>query len=253
MDLISVIMPFFRKKEYFQESFNSVLNQSYNDIEIIIIYDDENKNDLEFLKKQILRDKRARLIINQKNLGVAKSRNIAIEKSNGKYIAFLDCDDNWKIDKLKTQYTFMLKNNLRISHTSYKIINDKGIEIGQNNSIKNLTYNELIKSCDIGLSTVMLKKEVLKKSKFKDLKTKEDYALWLELARNGEIFSYIEEPLTCWRRANKSLSSSFLLKLLNGFRVYYIFEKKNLFMSIFLVINLGINYLKKRFKQLRNI
>ena len=88
---------------------------------------------------------------------------------------------------------------------------------------------------------------------FKNLKTKEDYALWLELSRKGEVFSALDKTLTLWRRSSNSLSSSLLDKLINGFKVYNKFEKKNLFMSFFLVINLGLNYLKKRIKQKINI
>ena len=147
----------------------------------------------------------------------------------------------------------MSKNKLRISHTSYNIINSENEVLGTNIAAENLTYNDLINSCDIGLSTVMVDSDVFKVAMFKDLKTKEDYALWLELSRKGEVFSALDKTLTLWRRSSNSLSSSFIDKFINGFKVYNKFEKKNLLMSFFLVINLGLNYLKKRIKQKRNI
>ena len=147
----------------------------------------------------------------------------------------------------------MSKNKLRISHTSYNIINSENEILGTNIAAENLTYNDLINSCDIGLSTVMVDSDVFKVAMFKDLKTKEDYALWLELSRKGEVFSALDKTLTLWRRSSNSLSSSFIDKFINGFKVYNKFEKKNLLMSFFLVINLGLNYLKKRIKQRKRI
>ena len=143
----------------------------------------------------------------------------------------------------------MKKNNSRISHTNYKIIDKNNNLLGINIAKDNLNYQELINSCDIGLSTVMIQKDVFKISMFKNIKTKEDYALWLELARNGEKFSALNLNLSSYRKTSNSLSSSFKNKLVNGFIVYNKYEKKNLFISFFLVINLGLNYIKKTFKQ----
>ena len=139
------------------------------------------------------------------------------------------------------------------SYTNYKIIDENDNIIGENISKKELTYKELINSCDIGLSTVMCKREVLNSSKFKDIKTKEDYALWLELSRKGEKFLCLSRSLVCWRSTPKSLSRPFLTKIINGFRVYNKFEKKNLLISLFLVINLGLHYIKKIIDQKKNM
>ena len=147
----------------------------------------------------------------------------------------------------------MKKHDLRISYTNYKIINHKNEVIGENISNKKICYKELINSCDIGLSTVMILKDVFKISDFKDIKTKEDYALWLELSRKGEKFVCLEKSLTLWRKLKNSLTSSFRDKLINGFLVYYKFEKKNLLLSLFLVINLGLHYVKKTINQKKNL
>lgn len=249
MDLISVIMPFYKKREYFKQSLLSVINQTYQNIEIIIIFDDNYNLDLEFIQKFINLDKRIKLIDNKKNFGVAISRNKGIEMSKGDYVAFLDCDDYWEKDKLEKQYNFMCNNKILFSHTTYQIINSKNEIIGKNKIKKQLSYKDLINSCDIGLSTVLLKKEILSISKFKQISTKEDYALWLELSRKGVSIHGLDEPLTYWRVTNNSLSSSFLTKVINGYQVYYKFEKNNLFKSLILVINLGLHYLRKRIKQ----
>jgi len=253
MDLISVIMPFYKKKPYFSNSLRSVLNQSYRNIEIIIVYDDNDLDDLNHIKSLVSNKRNISIILNKENLGVAKSRNKGIQKSKGKFIAFLDCDDIWMPEKIKLQHKFMCENNYRITHTNYKIIDEKDNIIGKNISKSELTYKELINSCDIGLSTVMCKREVLDISKFKDIKTKEDYALWLELSRNGEKFLCLNKSLVFWRRTSKSLSRPFFTKIINGFKVYNKFEKKNLLKSFLLVINLGLHYIRKKINKKKNI
>jgi teichuronic acid biosynthesis glycosyltransferase TuaG len=155
-------MPYFQKRKYITSSVNSVLNQSYKNFELIIIYDDNNKNDLNLISKIKNKDKRIKLIINKKNLGVGFSRNIAIKKSKGKFIAFIDSDDLWKKNKLKKQLNFMIKNKYNFSHTSYDIVNNN-ILSNKKKIAKDLTYQELLKSCDIGLSTVIIKKNLIKK------------------------------------------------------------------------------------------
>ena len=84
-----------QKKLYFSDTLKSVLNQSYSDIEIIIIYDDNDLDDLNYIKSLVSDKQNISIILNNENIGVAKSRNKGIEKSKGKFIAFLDCDDIW--------------------------------------------------------------------------------------------------------------------------------------------------------------
>ena len=109
MDLVSVIIPYYKKRNFVKRAIISVLNQSYNNLEILLIFDDTNLNDFDFLKEIAKLDKRINLIKNNKRLGAGLSRNVGIEQSNGKYIAFLDADDTWSQDKLKDQIFFMKK------------------------------------------------------------------------------------------------------------------------------------------------
>ena len=106
-------------------------------------------------------DKRIKVISNPFNLGAGLSRNNGIKIAKGEFIAFCDCDDLWSENKLKLQLEFMYKNNYEFSFTSYEIINDFGKKIGQRLAKNIITFNDLIKSCDIGLSTVVIKKRTI--------------------------------------------------------------------------------------------
>ena len=122
MVLVSVIIPYFKKKLYFKKTFNSVISQNFKNFEIIIIYDDSDLMELQFIRKIIKGYKNVKIIINPKQLGAGGSRNMGVKSAKGKFIAFIDADDLWKNSKLKLQLKFMIKNICSVSHTSYKAI-----------------------------------------------------------------------------------------------------------------------------------
>ena len=246
LNLVSVIIPYYKKKKFIKETINSIKNQTYKNLEIIIIYDDEDLTDLEYIKKLKKSDKRIKIIINKINLGAGRSRNLGIKKSSGRYIAFLDADDLWKKNKIKLQLNFMRVNKFDISHTTYEILKKKKSKkrIIMAKTFNN--YKELLPSCDIGLSTVLLKKKIITKNcKFSNLKTKEDFVLWLLILKKKIIIGGFNKTLTTWRKLDGSLSSSVIQKLKDGFIVYNKYMKFNFLKSLFYLLILSINFLKK--------
>ena len=239
--MISVIMPYYKKKDFIEEALKSVLNQTYKDFEIIIVYDDELKEDLNFIKDLTKLDQRIKLIINDKNIGAGPSRNKGIKFSDREFLAFIDCDDIWYETKLEEQINFLQNNKLDFCHTSYILIDEFKNKIGFRSSKKKLNFHDLLKSCDIGLSTVLMKKKLINEEIcFGNTKTKEDYILWLKLARIGTEINLIDKQLSCWRKNKNSLSSSSIQKLFDGFEVYYKYMEFNFFMSIYLLFRLSI-------------
>ena len=244
MMLVSIIIPYYKKKDYIKKTINSILKQTYKKFEIIIINDEPgelSKNILSFLKKK---DSRIKIINNKKNIGAGKSRNKGINIAKGKYIAFIDSDDLWKKNKLLKQIEFMRKKNIEISHTSYEIIDDDLVTRGTRQA-KLMNYKKLIKSCDIGLSTVIIKKSLIKNLRFPNLKTKEDYVLWLEIAKKGKTIHALNTKLTQWRKSKNSLSSSVARKLTDGYYVYRHHLKFSVIKSLYSLLILSINFLKK--------
>ena len=248
MDLVSIIIPYYKKKKYIELAINSVIQQTYKNFELIIVYDDENKEDLNFLKKIIKKDKRIKLYINKKNLGAGRSRNKGIKLSKGSLIAFLDSDDLWTRNKLKKQIFFMKKSLVDISHTSYHIINSDNKIIG-NRIAKDMNHKLLLSSCDIGLSTVIMKKEIItNKIKFANINTKEDYVLWLKITLNNKKIFALKNNLTKWRKLNDSLSASKIQKLYDGYLVYRKYMNFSLVKSFIYLMLLSFNYVLKELK-----
>ncbi len=245
MKKISIIIPYYNNIDYIFTSIKSIYSQKYKNFEIILIYDDENKNDLVILKKKLKFLKNIKIINNKKNLGAARCRNLGMKKAKGYYIAFLDSDDYWKKDKLKKQIEFMKLNNLDMSFTAYDIL--KNGQIKTKNVQKTYTYKELLKKCDIGLSTVIIKSTIINKGMFPNLKTQEDYCLWLNYLRKKIVMQGLNKSLAVWRDTPNSLSSNIIQKLLDAFRVYYKYQNKNFFVSLFGVLVLSVNKIKKIF------
>ena len=245
MNMVSIIMPYYKKRIFFLLSLESVLNQTFQNFEIIIIYDDSDMFDLDYILEKQKIDKRITVIKNNKNIGAGFSRNKGISISNGKYIAFLDCDDCWHPEKLEKQLNFMKDNKISFSFTSYDVINSKGEIIKNKKAPKKITFKNLLIDCNIGLSTVILEKKLINDNcQFPNLKTKEDFVLWLKISKKRDLYG-IDVPLAKWRKLNNSLSSNFFQKLIDGFRVYNRYMKLSYIKSFYLLIILSINFIKK--------
>ena len=245
--LISIIIPFYQKKNYLEQTIKSIAKQSQKNFELILVYDDPDKSDLPHVLRVLKDIKRKTIIINKKNIGAGPSRNIAILKAKGEFIAFIDADDVWKKHKLKNQLLFMLSNKIKFSFTSYSIINKKNTIIKLIKAKRTIGYDDLIKSCDIGLSTVMIKKDLLKKNKFPRIKTKEDYILWLKLSKQNIKMMGINQSLVSWRKLDNSLSSSIFQRIKDAFYVYNNFLKFSFIKSIYYISIMSLNNIKKRY------
>jgi teichuronic acid biosynthesis glycosyltransferase TuaG len=245
MSLVSIIIPYYKKELYLEQSIRSILNQTYQNFEIILINDDpENKI---FISKFSKLDHRIKLVHNENNLGAGLSRNKGLEIANGEYIAFCDSDDLWKNNKIEFQIEFMKRLNFTFSFTGYDIIDENNNFIKSRKAPSYVDFQKLRSSCDIGLSTVMIRKDVFEnvKYRFANLRTKEDYVLWLKLAEDKITMKSIQENLTSWRKSKNSLSSSVIQKIVDGYKVYRIYLKYSRLRSLYHLVILSINFILK--------
>lgn len=246
--LVSIIITYYKKKKYILDTLNSLLSQTYNNYEIIFVYDQKEKSDLNYLMKVFRKFKKKKIIINKKNIGVSKSRNKAIKHAKGSFLAFLDSDDLWKKNKLLYQINYMIKNSLLFSFTSYNVIDENNKILKTRKALQDPNYKDLIKSNYIGLSTVIVSSDIKSNLKFPDLKTQEDFALWLKLLKKGYKLSHINKLLSSWRLTGGSLSSNTHQKIKDAFKLFHSLENKNIVISIYYVILLSINKLLKKLK-----
>ena len=245
-DLISIIIPFYNEENYFANCIHSVINQTYKNIEIIIINDASDFHYNEILSKiQKLDLNRIKIINHKSTLGAGEARNTGIKFANGNYIALIDSDDEWLTHKLEYQLNVMKKRKLDFLHSSYYAVDEReycrGLYVA-----KDMNYKTLINSCDIGLSTVMIKSNLCKKVLFGDLGTKEDYIYWLRLSKIISTLPADDEFVAIYRIKEKSLSSKNFIKIKNAFKVYYKYEKISFFHSVLNTLKLSLYWLKKK-------
>ena len=246
MPFVSIILPYYRKINYVKRTINSILSQSFKDFEIILIYDDEDLHDLFVIESNFKNNPKIKIIKNSKNLGAGISRNIGIKHAKGEIVAFVDSDDFWLPDKLEKQTKFMQENNYDFTFCNYDKVLSKEKTIKVKSSKPILSYNDLLGSNEIGLSTVQLNKKIIMEGLFPPLKTKEDYAAWLKITKNNINAYNFPQTLVLWNKTKNSLSSNFYQKLSDGLAVFREYEKFNFIKSLYYLLLLGINSIKRK-------
>lgn len=214
--LISIVMPAFNAEKTIKESIQSVLQQSYNNWELIVIDDGSKDNTSSIVKEFQKKDSRIKLLVLSVNKGLPNARNEGCKSALGVFIAFLDSDDLWTSDKLAVQLDYHYKNpHIEISHTGFDSFNQFGKInrpgkwiIAPRRHKKSIIYPEVCYRNPIGILTVMVKKEILASVDYFDstLKTFEDQDLWIRISRTKKEFGYISKTLAHYRFSDGGLS-----------------------------------------------
>lgn len=221
MPKISIIMPVFNAKKYIDESIASVICQTYNAWELILIDDCSTDGTYDYLLENYEKNPKIKLLRNLVNSGAGASRNLGLQSTSGQFIAFLDADDIWLPSKLEKQLAFMLDRKSAIVHTSYSFINESGRPIsGCVNVSKHVDLNSYMKNTEIGMSTVLINKEIIGNFKFPSIRIHEDAGLWLELLGRGLISDGLNEILVNYRVRKGQLSGNKIVAALNTFKLY---------------------------------
>lgn len=191
---ISVIMAAYNTERYIEQAIKSILKQSFNDFEIIVVDDASTDKTAEVIAKLAKEDSRIKLIRNKKNLGLTKNLNIALKKAKGEYIARMDADDVALPQRFAKQVTFLDKHKeIALVGTWADIINNKNKRVGE---IKYATNDAQIRKNLIGRSqfihpSVMFRKSVIKK-----------VGLYDESFRSAQDYEYFPRMMTKFKAAN---------------------------------------------------
>lgn len=234
--LVSIIIPSYNASKYIKETIESVLNQTYQNWEMIIIDDDSNDTSRDIIEQYIEKDKRIKPLYNEKNIGAAQSRNKGIELSKGEYIAFLDSDDLWLPNKLKQQIQLMQEENILLSYTSYYTINEESETINTFFVKKKVTYTDMLKTSTIGTLTTVYNADKLGKIYFENI-GHEDYVMKLQILKQIPFARGIIEPLAKYRIHSQGLSNNKLHTALWQWHIYRKIEQLSLFKSMYYFIH----------------
>lgn len=235
-ELVSIIMPSYNTARFIEESIRSVLAQTYENWELIIVDDCSSDNTDEVVAK--IEDNRIRYYKNEKNSGAAVSRNRALKEARGKWIAFLDSDDLWMPEKLEKQIRFMEDNGYYFSYTNYIEIDESSKPNGRSvTGPKHIGKVGMYSYCWPGCLTVMYDAEQIGLIQIKDIKKNNDYAMWLKVCDVSECH-LLNDTLAKYRKRKGSISNRNYLELLQWhYRLFREAVEKNPLISLLLTAN----------------
>lgn len=234
--LVSIITPNYNCGQFIAETIESVLAQTYQNWEMLIQDDCSTDDSIKIAEEYAKRDSRIKIQRNSRNSGAAVTRNNAIRRSQGEYLAFLDSDDIWLPMKLERQLEFMKKYNCDFSFTRYEHISEEGKSLGeQARVIRHLSYTKMMMHCWPGCLTVLYKQDAGNKIYAQDVKKNNDHALFLQVLRHCNNAMGIDECMALYRIRKGSISRNKFKMIDPYIKVLHEFERHNLLVSYFCV------------------
>ena len=249
-DLVSIIMPSYNTAPYIRETIQSVLDQAYQNWELIIVDDCSTDNTDEVVVS--IKDERIKFFHNEKNSGAAVSRNRALREAKGRWIAFLDSDDLWMPEKLEKQISFMEKNGYSFSYTNYEEIDVKGKETGVKvTGPKKVTKTGMFNYCWLGCLTVMYDRNVIGLIQIEDIKKNNDYAMWLKVCKKADCY-LLDEHMGKYRKGRAGSVSTHSIKTMIGWH-YKLFREAEKQGTVRSIVNTGRNLVFGFYKKIRYV
>jgi glycosyltransferase involved in cell wall biosynthesis len=232
---VSIITPTYNSAEYLEETLRAILAQTYPDWELLITDDGSADDTVEIIRNYAAADSRISYFILPRNSGADVARNNSISHAAGRFIAFCDSDDLWPPGKLEKQVAFMLENRYAFTFSPYVILDETGHETGIFPTRPRVSYNDLLRTCDIGCLTVMYDTEKLGKQLMPHIRKSHDYALWLQILKQVPFGYSYPEPLGYYRMRAGSVSRNKWRSMMYIWKVYREVEKLSLFRSLGLI------------------
>ncbi len=211
--LVSVIVPAYNCEKTIKTTIDSILSQTYQNFEIIVINDCSKDRTVEIVRT--INDSRIVLLENVSQSGAAFSRNRGIKNARGEYIAFLDGDDIWLETKLEEQLSFMKEHNYSFTCTDYNEIDENGCPRGVYvTGPLRMKHKTFIKTDYVGCLTVVYKRDIYPELEIPNsIMKRNDYALWIKLSEKADCYR-LKKVLASYRRVSSSLSSGSKVRLI---------------------------------------
>lgn len=249
--LVSIIMPSWNTGRFIAESIQSVINQTYQKWELLIVDDCSTDNTDAVVAS--FTDERIRYFHNDHNSGAALTRNYALREAQGEWIAFLDSDDLWLPEKLEKQLNFMNRNGYVFSYHEYVKIDEESRPLnvyvsGPDTVTKRKMYHYGYPGC----LTFMYSAKALGLIQIKDIKKNNDYAILLQLCKKANCY-LLKENLAQYRIRKKSISHDKLSKKLKShFDLFHYCDEKPALVALWYACwNMYFGLMKKRMYERR--
>ncbi|MBY6030305.1 glycosyltransferase [Halomonas sp. DP8Y7-1] len=246
MKLVSIITPLYNCEHRLRKTVQSVIDQSYDNWELIIVDDCSTDNSLNVALELGRSDSRIVVYGLDENCGPAVARNYALSKASGNYIAFLDSDDVWYADKLSRQVNFIERTGCAFTYTSYLRVSDNNKNLGKVVAPESLTYNDLLKGCSIGCLTVMYDYQKVGLRKMPSILKRQDLGLWLDILRDIPEGLGISEVLAEYTVRRDSVSGNKLQAARYQWKLYREVEKLGFLVSCYYFFHYATSALVKR-------
>ncbi len=248
--LVSIIMPAYNCAAYIEEAVRSVMAQTCESFELLVIDDGSKDDTFAIARRLAAEDARVTALKNPENMGVARTRNRGLDMARGEYVAFLDSDDRWHPDKLQEQIRRMEEENAALSYTSYAIVDADGKPSKAAYIVPaQVTFDQLLLENVIGCSTVMLARRVAETYRFATDFYHEDYCLWLDILCGGHKAAGCTAVLTDWRLIQNSRSFNKKNSARNRWRIYRGYLKLSWVRSAVAFVCYAVNGVKKYYSK----
>ncbi len=214
-------MPTYNASRFLAGSVESVLNQTYTNIELIVTDDCSTDDTVSILRKYEKKDSRVKVFLQNENLGAGPARNVCIKNASGRYIAFCDSDDRWFPDKLEKQIRFLQQTHCRLTYSSYILCDSNDKEKGIFIVPDRITYRGMLRDDKIGCLTAIYDAKALgRKFYLPNLRKRQDWALFIMILRQCRVAKGIKEPLAYYRLRTDSISGNKFKLIKYNARVY---------------------------------
>lgn len=244
--LVSVIMPAYNAGRFLEEAVRSVMAQTFTDWELLVLDDGSSDDTLIIAQSLAQTDCRIRVLPNEHNMGVARTRNRGFDLCRGEYVALLDSDDVWYPQKLEIQLALMRETGADLSYCAYAIVDAAGEKNRADYLVpETVGFTDLLKQNVIGCSTVMLSASVKEKYRFETDFYHEDYVLWLQLLQDGCKFVGCTQVMAAWRYVENSRSFNKWNAAQKRWRIYRSYLHLGFFYSVRLVAEYAFQGLRK--------
>lgn len=246
--LVSIITPTWACARFISETIQSIQNQTYQNWELLIQDDCSTDGTDNVVKPFAEADDRIKYECNAQNSGAAITRNNALRRAKGKWIAFLDSDDLWLPEKLEHQLKFMEGNNYAFSYHEYTEISEDGKDLGVYVSgIKKVSELQMYACCWPGCLAVMYDAEKVGLIQIKDVKKNNDTAMWLKVVKKSPCYLLKEDLAKYRRRAVSITPKPFHKRIWAHYPLFHIAEDMNPIRATFWVL---MNVLGNAYKKI---